>query len=290
MPPTTTDRPSLRPLADAAEHAAALDDPAARIAGAVRRAVPEGGPREALSGTWLGHALHPLLTDAVIGTWLSASLLDVLGEPRAADRLVVIGALCSLPTAVTGASDWADAEPADPRVRRVGAVHAVANVAALGLQVASLRARRRGTRGRGIALSLVANAAVGVSGFLGGHLAFARGVGVDETTFDAGPDDWTPTVMAAALDGRPNVALAGDTPVLLVRREGRVLAIHDRCSHRGCSLAAGEIEGTTVRCACHGSRFSLEDGRILQGPATAPQPAFETREADGRIEVRRRPG
>jgi nitrite reductase/ring-hydroxylating ferredoxin subunit len=79
-----------------------------------------------------------------------------------------------------------------------------------------------------------------------------------------------------------------ETPVMLLRRGDRTYAIHDRCSHRGCSLADGEIEGDEVVCACHGSRFALADGAVRRGPATAPQPAFEVREQAGRLELRRR--
>ena len=75
--------------------------------------------------------------------------------------------------------------------------------------------------------------------------------------------------------------------MLLVRADGSLYALHDRCSHRGCSLADGELDGLEVVCACHGSRFDLRDGSVKQGPATAPQPAFETRERDGKIEIRR---
>jgi nitrite reductase/ring-hydroxylating ferredoxin subunit len=175
-------------------------------------------------------------------------------------------------------------------VRRVGAVHAVGNVAALGLQLASLAARRRGERGRGIALSLGAGALLGLTGYLGGHLSFARGVGVNQTSFDPGPDDWTDALAAADLvSTQPKTVVIGDTPVLLARVGGSVLAIHDRCSHRGCSLSEGTVTVETVECACHGSRFSLRDGRVERGPATSPQPAFEARERDGRIELRLRP-
>jgi nitrite reductase/ring-hydroxylating ferredoxin subunit/uncharacterized membrane protein len=281
-----------RPLARAIERAAALD-PAAKAAGkAVRGAIGPGPVKDALSGTWLGHALHPLLTDTVIGTWTSALLLDVAGgrDAGAADRLIAAGVLAALPTAVTGATDWADTEPADDGVRRVGAVHALGNVAALGLQIASLAARRRGERRRGVALSLGAGALLGLTGYLGGHMAFGQGVGVDQTVFDAGPDEWTDALAAEALGDTPTTAIVGDTPVLVVRTaDGTIRAVHDRCSHRGCSLADGTIDGETIECPCHGSRFSLRDGHVQRGPATAPQPAFEARETAGRIELRRLP-
>jgi nitrite reductase/ring-hydroxylating ferredoxin subunit/uncharacterized membrane protein len=291
MAADTDEATRLRPLARAIEGASALD-PAAKAAGkAVRGAVTPGPLKDGLSGTWLGHALHPLLTDTVIGTWTSALLLDATGgrDKRAADKLVAAGILFALPTALTGANDWADGEPASDGVRRVGAVHAVGNVAALGLQVASLAARRRGARGTGVTLSLGAAALTALTGYLGGHLSFSQGQGVDETVFDPGPDEWTDALAVADLGDEPATALVGDTPVLVTRVGGTVVALHDRCSHRGCSLSSGTVDGDTIECPCHGSRFSLRDGHVRRGPASAPQPAFEAREVAGRIELRRRP-
>jgi nitrite reductase/ring-hydroxylating ferredoxin subunit len=265
-----------------------VDSVAGRAGKAVRGALSPGGVRDALAGTWLGHAVHPALTDAVIGTWLSATLLDLTGGDRAAARrLVGAGVLAALPTALTGVTDWADSEAVDDGVRRVGAVHATANVGALALQIASYVARGRGDTGRGVALSLAAMGAASGSAYLGGYLSFERGVGVDQTAFDRGPSDWTAAMPADGLaDGELRSVVVGDTPVLLVRTPAGVRALHDRCSHRGCSLADGELDGDVVQCACHGSRFRLADGGIERGPATAAQPAFEVREAGGRIEVR----
>ncbi len=128
-------------------------------------------------------------------------------------------------------------------------------------------------------------------GWLGGHLIHARGVSVDQTVFDPGPEDWTPVGTSGEdlAEQAPRTVQVGDTPVLLVRSGGRVHALHDRCSHRGCSLASGRLEGDTIECVCHGSIFSLDDGAIERGPATAPQPAFEVREQGGQLEVRLRP-
>jgi nitrite reductase/ring-hydroxylating ferredoxin subunit len=151
---------------------------------------------------------------------------------------------------------------------------------------ASLAARRRGVPGRARLLSLAGGAALSVGGLLVGHLSFTRGVGVNETAFDEGPRDWTTVDTGELEDGKPTSGMAGDTPVLLLRHDGHLHALHDRCSHRGCELSAGQVEGESVTCPCHGSRFSLRDGSIERGPATARQPVFETRESDGRIEVR----
>ncbi len=283
-------RTPVEPLVAAIEAATPLDGPAKAVARTVRAAIPPGAVKDALSGTWLGHALHPLLTDAVIGSFTSATLLDLFGDrdDDASRRLIAIGMAAYGPTALTGLSDWADSEPADDGVRRAGVVHAVSNSAALALYAASLAARRRGAARRGKALGAAGAATLAWAGYLGGHLSFAKGVGPDQTAYDAGPADWTPAADASLLpERRPLRVVVGDTPVLLVRDSGRVFAIHDRCSHRGCSLREGSLEGEQMVCACHGSRFDLRDGSVLRGPATAPQPAFQVRESEGRIEVRR---
>jgi nitrite reductase/ring-hydroxylating ferredoxin subunit/uncharacterized membrane protein len=292
MPRPPVSPPALHAAAERLGRVEAVD-PLAKTAGkAVRGALPGGALKDALSGTWLGHALHPLLTDAVIGPWLSALILDAIGgedSEHAADLLIGVGIAASLPTAVTGASDWADTEAGDESARRVGAVHGALNTAALGLFTASLAARRGGRRGRGKLLAAIGGAALGVSGHLGGHLSYSQGVGVEQTAFDPGPDDWTPTIPATELPvGETTCALAGETPVLLARDAGGLHAIHNRCSHRGAPLDEGDIEDGCVTCPWHGSVFRLSDGAVERGPATGPQPAFDVRERDGRLEVRRR--
>ncbi|MDA0167033.1 Rieske 2Fe-2S domain-containing protein [Solirubrobacter ginsenosidimutans] len=276
---------------DALESVEALDRTALKLAGAVGNAVPVGVLRDALSGTWLGHALHPLLTDVVIGSFLSATLLDLLGGDdtgRASERLIAVGLVTAAPTVASGLSDWALTVDGDRRARPVGLVHASANLTATALYAASLAARRRGAPGRARLLSLTGGAALSVGGLLGGHLAFTRGVGVNETAFDEGPRDWMTVDTGELEEGKPTSGMAGDTPVLLLRHDGHLHALHDRCSHRGCELSHGQVEGESVTCPCHGSRFSLRDGSIERGPATVRQPVFDTRESDGRIEVRLR--
>jgi len=295
MSATIPDRPRratpLDPAIEAVEGAAALDGPGKTIGKTVRNTISPGALKDALSGTWLGHALHPLLTDVVIGSFVSATVLDLIGgeeSAKASERLIAVGVAAYGPTALSGVNDWADTEPADERVRRVGLVHATTNATALSLYLASLSARRRGARTRGKLLGLGGATVLMAGGFLGGHLSFAQGVGPDQTVFDPGPEDWTPAADAGALpDGRPTRVVVDDTPVLLLREGESIFAIHDRCSHRGCSLADGKLDGDAIECACHGSRFDRRDGGVLRGPATAPQPAFQTRVQDGRVEVRR---
>lgn len=271
------------------ERLRALDPVADKLQAAVRGLVPpESQLKDLLSGTWLGHPVHPLLTDAVIGAWTSAAILDLVGGEdgeRAADRLVAVGILAAGPTAVTGVSDWAELRGG---TRRIGSVHAIGNTTALALHGMSWAARKRGARRRGIALSLLGYGLAGFSAFLGGDLSFRLGVGVNQTAFEDVPHEWTAVMDESQLEeGRLIGAQAGSVDVLLVRRAGRMHALADRCSHRGCALHRGKLnDDDTVTCPCHGSTFRL-DGSIVKGPATAAQPSFEVRTNAGVVEVMR---
>jgi len=280
----------LEPAVRQLEAAETLDPAAKAIGKAVRDNIGNGTLKDALSGTWLGHAVHPMLTDVVIGSFASASLLDLLGHDSeaASQRLIGLGLLAYLPTAAAGINDWADSEVIDDGIRRVGLIHAGCNAVGASLYALSWRARRRGSGRVGAVFGLVGMAVMAAGGYLGGHLSMTKGVGPAETVFDQGPTDWTPAADASLLrSGRPQRVVVDDTPVLLLRSGEEIFAIHDRCSHRGCSLSEGSIEGDEVVCACHGSRFSLRTGAVKHGPATASQPAFQVRTDDGRVEVRR---
>src|SRR5205823_3983294 len=161
-------------------------------------AVKPGALKDFLAGTWLGHPLHPVLTDLPIGFWSSSFALDVFGgreSERASEILLGLGVLSALPTAASGLTDWTDTGGA---------------------------ARRR----------------------------------------------WTALLDAAALsDGKPVKAETGAADVLLYKSGADVFAISDTCSHRGCSLADGDVRDGVVECACHGSAFRLSDGEIVRGPA-----------------------
>jgi nitrite reductase/ring-hydroxylating ferredoxin subunit/uncharacterized membrane protein len=273
------------------EQAAWLDPAADAVASLARRLLPRGRVRDAASGTPFGHPLHPALVAIPVGSWSAANYLDLLGgkrQRRAAQRLIGLGNLAAVPTAITGANDWAYTQGAE---RRVGFVHALLNDVALTLFVSSWWARRRGHFVKGVALSLAGTGAMTAAAWLGGHLAYALGVGVDTTVFQHGPEDWTD--VAREIDVLPDQPLRGDAagvPVVLVRRGSRVLALADRCTHRGGPLHEGTVEAGTITCPLHGSRFCLNDGTVVEGPASRPAPVFETRVTGGRVEVRRSRG
>ena len=268
----------------------AVDGLAKPLAKAVRGIKAPAKVNETLSGTWLGHPVHPLLIVVPMGSWISAVLLAWLGgedAESAADLLVGVGVAGALPTVATGYSDWADTEPASDTVRRIGLVHAAFNATAAGLFTASLAARVSGSRGRGKLLALAGLGSVAVGGYLGGHLTYAEGVGVNVDTFEKYPQDWTQALADAALgEGEMRAVDLGGVAILIARRGGEVHALSNTCVHRGGSLADGELVGDCVQCPLHGSRFRLDDGSVEQGPAAYPQPALEARVRDGSIEVR----
>ena len=280
-------KPVLHELVDKLGELEAIDPPADAVANRVQAVLKPGTLKDLLSGVPLGHALHPALTDLAVGTWSSSVILDLVGgrgARGAADRLIGAGILATAPIIATGVSDWADTVGAE---RRIGAVHAATNSLTLALYAASYAARKRGRRGLGVALSLAGAGTLGVGAHLGGHLSYAHGVGVDETTFERPPEGWTPTVREDELvEGTPTPASVGGFGVVLVRQGERVYALADRCTHRGGPLHEGTLVDGCIECPWHGSRFRLEDGSVERGPATGPELAYDVRLRDGMVEVR----
>jgi nitrite reductase/ring-hydroxylating ferredoxin subunit/uncharacterized membrane protein len=250
--------------------------------------VGPGTVKDALSGTWLGHPAHPVLTDVTVGAWTCAVALDLFGSEdteSAADALVGLGTLSALPTAVTGLSDLADTEGKNER--NLGGVHALSNVSATTLFGLSYLARRRGRRGTAVAFSVAGITVANVGAFIGGHLSYRRGIGVDRSAFDDRIGKWTATIRdEELLEARPQKVRVGRNDVLLYRADGRIHALANRCTHRGGPLHEGDISEGAVTCPWHLSSFRLEDGAIVRGPASAPAPRYEARVVDGMVEVR----
>jgi len=194
----------LRNLAEELEDIEALDIVAAPIAEAVDQLLPEGPTRDALRGTWLGHPLHPVLTDLPIGFWTTAFVFDLLpfrGSGKAARTMIGLGTLSALPTAVSG---WADWSALPDRQKRPGVVHAAANAVAIGLYAMSYVARRRGRTARGVALSMLGAGAATLGGYLGGELVYRLGAGVN--TGNAAmetADMWSPVVEGGQAVDQP---------------------------------------------------------------------------------------
>ena len=247
--------------------------------------------RDALHGLWLGHPLHPMLTDVPIGAWTSAAVLDLLpGTGHASTTLIATGCAASLPTALTGWADWSQLHPPQ---QRVGLVHAASNLVGLGLFTASLGSRLRGRTVRGKALSFAGLGAVMAGGYLGGHLVFRQAAGANHVADvpDLFPSGWQDLGPLEDLpDAAPAKRTVDGVDLLVVRRGQHVDVLANKCSHLSGPLSEGEFtvesgQGCIV-CPWHGSTFRLSDGSSVHGPATSPQNRFEAQVVSGRVQVR----
>ena len=284
---------TLNDVAMRIEKVDGLDGVAEPLGNAVKKLVPPGRLKDLLSGTWLGHQLHPLLTDIPIGSFTSATLLDLVGGRRAqpaANLLATVGVLSTVPTAAAGLADWSDTYGAP---RRIGVVHAAANLVGVGFYVASIAARRRGSRLSATTLGLMGMGAMSAGGYLGGHLTLVRGVGVNHTFLEESSPEWKTAIPNDELhDAQPVVVDVDDVPTLLYRSD-EIYALSNRCTHAGGPLNEGDFDesgrgGPCVKCPWHQSVFRLEDGSVVHGPAAVPQPAYDTQVTGDKIAVRPR--
>ena len=255
------------------------------------KAVPTGEKvRNFLHGTWFGHPLHPVITDVPIGAWTAATVLDVYelttGDDslaRGSDVAVGIGLIGAAGAALTGLNDW---NYTYEKPRRVGALHAITNIAATACYLGSWWQRRRGCREAGLTTGFVGYALSIAGAYLGGHLVYNERIGVNHAPEEL-PDKYVPVMKESELkENKMHKAEADGIPVLVVKRGGRIFVMTEKCSHLGGPLSEGEFDGETVTCPWHYSKFAIEDGRILVGPAAYTQPCFQVRVRDGQVEVR----
>jgi nitrite reductase/ring-hydroxylating ferredoxin subunit/uncharacterized membrane protein len=277
-------------VSDRLEKAEGLD----RVVGPVQRVVqklPPGKVKDTLHGVQVGHPLHPMLVQVPVGAFLSAGFLDALGDDgeRQARHLIGLGLLASVPAALAGSADWAEQHE---QQMRTGVVHAAANSVAITLYTGSLLARGRGRRGLGKALGYAGLAAVAVGGLLGGDISYRQAGGANhvEETPHLVPTGWQDLIALAELaEGKAARVMLGEVPLFALRDGEQVHVLANKCSHMSGPLSEGELTGDRdercVTCPWHGSVFRLRDGAVVHGPATADQPAFETRVRDGILQV-----
>ena len=250
--------------------------------------------RNFLNGTWLGEPLHAVLTDVPVGAWTVAMAFDALDLlcdrsefARACETSIGIGLLGAAGAAVTGMTDWSDV---DPPARRLGLIHGLLNLSGAALFATSLFLRKKKSRKTGRIVGVLGYAVMGYAAHLGGRLVYEHRVGVDRTDGQVFPEQFAAVLPETSLiDGKLTRAIYRGTPILLVRRGERLFAMAETCSHFSGPLSEGKLEGDSVVCPLHFSRFALEDGRVLDGPAVHPQPCLEVRTRNGQVEVRRSP-
>lgn len=274
-----------------------LDSLSDRVQPVVREAVAGTGRRGAdlLDGVWLGAPLHPALTDVPVGALTAAVALDsvavVTGSgtvDRQADGALAVSVAGAVAAAATGLSDWRYMRG---EKRRLAAAHGLLNVVGLAFNATSLGLRLGGRRRAGRVSSALGFAVAGAAAHLGGELSFGMGVRVNQAPPGAGPREFEAVLDESQLDGASihRVEVAGETVLVTRSVGGDVCAIANTCSHFGGPLDQGEREGDVVVCPWHASRFDVCSGEVEGGPAVFPQPRFEARARDGKIEIRRAP-
>ena len=264
------------------------------LSAAVRNAYEAGGEtgrrlKNAAHGTWLGHPLHSALTDVPLGAWTTSLVLDAAeahtGDPgygRAADVAIGLGLAGAAGAAVTGLTDWSET---GGEAKRLGLAHGLINIAATSLFATSLILRRSGARQAGRGFSFAGLLTVCAGAYIGGALVYGKRLGV---THADEPDAASVTTVLrsdelAERDKRK--VSAGGADIVVARHHGRVCALAEHCSHLGGPLSEGTLQNGSIVCPWHGSEFALEDGRVINGPATHPQPRFDAREDHGEIQI-----
>jgi nitrite reductase/ring-hydroxylating ferredoxin subunit/uncharacterized membrane protein len=248
--------------------------------------------RNVLNGTWLGEPLHVVLKDLPVGAWTVAMVFDgldlVLSRREfalATEISITIGLVGAAGAVVTGVTDWSDV---DPPARRLGFTHGLLNLGGTALFLTSLLLRKKKCRESVRIFSTLGYAVMTYAAHLGGKMVYEHRVGVDRTDGEVFPNEFVPVLPESELeDDKPTRVMHGGVPIVLVRRGGHLFAMAETCSHFSGPLSEGKLVGDSIVCPYHFSRFALEDGRVLDGPAVHPQPCLEIRKRNGQIEVRK---
>lgn len=250
--------------------------------------------KDVLNGTWLGHPLHPALTDIPIGAFVVALVLDLVGQPQGAFWALVVGQVAFLASVVSGLADYTDT---DGSARTRATIHGTLMVVAGVLTALSIATRDGGAASGGVstALLLVAIGVMVASAYIGGEVVYSLGNMVSRHAFRGAGTKWIAldtgdvTDLAALPEAEPRPMRAGINDLVVVRIGDTIHALHAVCAHAGGPLAKGTVTSDgCLECPWHGARYRLADGALRRGPSVYDQPAYEVRAAEGGgYEVRR---
>jgi nitrite reductase/ring-hydroxylating ferredoxin subunit/uncharacterized membrane protein len=245
--------------------------------------------KDFLNGTWLGHPVHSVLTDVPIGALTIAIVLDLFGQPVAADVALLVSVLSILAAAVAGLADYTDT---DGTARMRATVHAVLMTTALVLFAISLVIRAGNPADRAIPIVLVVVGYIVIAGgaAVGGDLVYLIGTQVNRHAWRGAGTKWVALDLGGLADipeGGPTKVKAGINTLILVRSGDSIQALHEQCAHAGGPLSEGTIVDGCIQCPWHGSRFRLADGHVARGPSMYDQPSYEVRKSDTGWEARR---
>ncbi len=266
----------------------------AGMTGAVYRGLGAPGRllQDLMNGSMLGHPLHGMLTDAVVGAVTAVLVLDAVAVFFGADvetaTLIVLGfgALSAWGAALAGITDHKDIDPGD--ARNVATLHGLNNLTATVLYTIAFFVRLAGGVAAGRWIALLAFVMIAGGAFVGGHLVYKWGVMVNHNAFSHArrAKEFTAVLPAAELaEGTPTKAMLGTTALVLVRRGDLVHALGDTCSHGGGPLSGGRLEGDSIVCPWHASVFGIRDGSVRHGPAATRLTTYAARINEGQVEV-----
>jgi nitrite reductase/ring-hydroxylating ferredoxin subunit/uncharacterized membrane protein len=278
------------------ESADILDPIVEKADGLFSRLLQKQELRDLLHGVPIGHPLHPMAVQVPLGAFVSSAVLDIVpGAGKASKLLIGFGVLSALPAVAAGWADWLKLHE---QQKRVGIVHAASNAAAIALYTASFVQRSRGKQASGRLLALAGFSVLGIGGYLGGHLAYRQAAGANhaEDVPHLFPTGWQPlSRLDELVEGELTRIVVADQPLLVHRTGERIQVLSNTCSHLSGPLDEGNLievdspDGgaslACVECPWHQSVFSLETGEVVHGPATSPQPKFETRVNGDLVEV-----
>ncbi|MDQ4036508.1 MAG: Rieske 2Fe-2S domain-containing protein [Chloroflexota bacterium] len=250
--------------------------------------------QDLLNGSWLGHSLHAVLVDVVVGGATAALLLDVLrvffgieGLETATSWVLALALLSALGAILTGLTDYKDTAP-DSAERDMAGLHGLTNIAATVFFAVSLVQRLGGGHDAAFWVLLVGYLVVSAGAYIGGHVVYKYGYMVNHNAFSRSrrAKEFTPVAAAAAVaDGTPTKVMFGTTAVVLVRRGDAVHALRETCSHAGGPLSEGSLGEDTITCPWHYSTFRLADGAVVHGPAGTRQVSYRARINGDQVEI-----
>jgi nitrite reductase/ring-hydroxylating ferredoxin subunit/uncharacterized membrane protein len=277
-----------RPLAGLWNGIAAATDAVYRALGSPGRLL-----QDFLNGSWLGHSVHPVLTDVVVGGTTMVIFLDILrvffnvdGLEDATTWTLGLSVLAGVATIVTGLTDFKDTGTGNER--NLAGLHGVINIVAVVMFFISLLQRFGGAHDAAFWVALVAYLVISVGADIGGHGVFKYGYMVNHNAFARGrrAKEFTALMPAAELaEATPTKATFGTTALVVVRRGDVVYALKETCSHAGGPLSEGKLNGDYIECPWHFSQFRLSDGAVRHGPATSRQVAYRARINAGQVEI-----
>ncbi len=265
--------------------------------------IPGTGPiKLVLHGTWpLGHPLHPAITDITIGAYTAAVALDAYSVftndstlTRAADFVLIVALISSLISVLSGLTDWTHTFGEE---KRTGMLHGLSMVVATVAFVTSILMRANGgadARTLAMWLSGLGWLVMLVGAFLGGEMPYGYGTEVNRQAFKTHSTKWQKIDVASSAleDRKPVVGKTKEgTEIFVVKIDDKIYAMGNTCTHAGGPLNEGTLVGgdrCEIQCPWHQSVFCAKDGSVKQGPATFPEPVFETRVSEAGIEVRAR--